>query len=63
MVVVVKEFVKMEKNILDGLDIIKKNFLLNPYYSEDEYRRMLRKIEQIILEEENKEFFKKEWIV
>lgn len=58
-----KEFFKMRKNILEGLDILEKNFLLNPYYTEQQYRNILKKIEQIILEEENKEFIKKEWII
>lgn len=58
-----KEFFKMRKNILEGLDILEKNFLFNPYYTEQQYRNILKKIEQIILEEENKKFVKKEWII
>lgn len=49
----------MRKNILEGLDILEKNFLYNPYYSKNEYRKMMKKIEQIILKEESKEPVKK----
>ena len=53
----------MRKNILEGLDILEKNFLYNPYYTKQQYRNIMKKIEQIILEEENKELVEKKWII
>ena len=59
----IRELIKIDNNVNEGLGILKKNYLYNPYYTESEYMVMMMKLNEIINKELGKPLIETKWII